>query len=91
MVKRMNLKDYVAGTLLEAEQRVPLGRYDHYKGNQYEVVGHGIHTETLEVMVSYRRVGTEDSPGPVWLRPLNVWVSPPAEQPHRIRFVKVDE
>lgn len=57
MVKRMNLKDYAAGTLLEAEQRVPLGRYDHYKGNQYEVIGHGIHTETMEVMVSYRHGG----------------------------------
>jgi len=27
------------------------GLYEHYKGKQYEVVGVGLHTETLEPLV----------------------------------------
>lgn len=33
---------------------IPLGRYRHYKGGEYEVVGVVRHSETLEPMVLYR-------------------------------------
>lgn len=32
----------------------PLGRYRHYKGGVYDVVGVARHSETLEAMVVYR-------------------------------------
>ena len=35
-------------------QPIPLGRYRHYKGNEYEVIGVARHSETLEEFVVYR-------------------------------------
>ena len=32
----------------------PLGRYRHYKGGEYEVIGVARHSESLEPMVVYR-------------------------------------
>jgi hypothetical protein len=32
----------------------PLGRYRHYKGGEYEVLGAARHRETLEPLVVYR-------------------------------------
>ena len=46
---------------------LPLGKYKHYKGNEYEVVGIAKHSETLEEMVVYRALyGNHD----LWVRPL---------------------
>ena len=33
---------------------LPLGRYRHYKGNEYEIIGVARHSETLEELVVYR-------------------------------------
>ena len=32
----------------------PVGRYRHYKGGEYEVIGTARHSETLEPLVVYR-------------------------------------
>lgn len=32
----------------------PLGRYRHYKGGEYEVIGVARHSETLQPLVVYR-------------------------------------
>ncbi|HEU0307163.1 MAG TPA: DUF1653 domain-containing protein [Lysobacter sp.] len=45
---------------------LPLGRYRHYKGNDYEVVAVARHSETLEAMVVYRALYGE---GGLWVRP----------------------
>ena len=47
------------------------GRYKHYKGNHYEVVGIVIHSETYEELVLYRVVeGSKEYPsGTLWVRP----------------------
>lgn len=42
------------------------GRYRHYKGNDYEVIGLARHTETLEPLVVYRAVHGEHG---LWVRP----------------------
>jgi hypothetical protein len=42
------------------------GRYRHYKGNEYEVIGLATHSETLEAMVVYRPLYDE---GGLWVRP----------------------
>ncbi len=46
------------------------GRYRHYKGNEYELIGIANHSETLEKMVVYRALYGE---GELWVRPLSMW------------------
>ncbi|GAB3659266.1 DUF1653 domain-containing protein [Ramlibacter alkalitolerans] len=42
------------------------GRYRHYKGGEYEVLGIVRHSETLEPMVLYRALHGEQG---LWVRP----------------------
>jgi hypothetical protein len=44
----------------------PTGRYRHYKGGEYEVLGAVRHSETLEAMVLYRPLYNESG---AWVRP----------------------
>ncbi|MBB3179519.1 DUF1653 domain-containing protein [Variovorax sp. Sphag1AA] len=44
----------------------PPGRYRHYKGGEYEVLGTVRHSETLESMTLYRALYGE---GGLWVRP----------------------
>ncbi|MFH0912136.1 MAG: DUF1653 domain-containing protein [Patescibacteria group bacterium] len=47
------------------------GRYRHYKGNEYELVGIAKHSETLEDLVVYRALyGNND----LWVRPLKMFI-----------------
>jgi hypothetical protein len=46
--------------------QTPPGRYRHYKGGLYEVVGTVRHSETLELMTLYRALYGE---GGLWVRP----------------------
>ncbi len=43
------------------------GRYRHYKGNHYEVIGTARHSETEEALVVYRTLCGD---GSLWVRPL---------------------
>jgi hypothetical protein len=43
------------------------GRYRHYKGNDYEVIGLARHSETEEILVVYRCCYGDES---LWVRPL---------------------
>ena len=43
-----------------------LGRYRHYKGGEYELVGVVRHSETLEVMALYRPLYNASG---LWVRP----------------------
>ncbi|RZZ88029.1 DUF1653 domain-containing protein [Pseudoxanthomonas winnipegensis] len=51
---------------LPALPATPPGRYVHYKGGQYEVIGAVRHSETLEPLVLYRALYGE---GGLWVRP----------------------
>ena len=44
----------------------PPGRYRHYKGQPYEVIGTVRHSETLEPMTLYRALYGEQG---LWVRP----------------------
>jgi len=46
------------------------GRYRHFKGNEYEVVGIAKHSETLEEMIVYRQLYAD---GGLWVRPADMW------------------
>jgi hypothetical protein len=45
---------------------IPPGRYRHYKGNEYTVLGVARHSETLEEIVVYRQ---EYGDRGLWVRP----------------------
>ena len=45
---------------------VPVGRYRHYKGNKYTVIGVARHSETEEELVVYRK---EYGDRNLWVRP----------------------
>lgn len=46
------------------------GRYCHFKGNEYEVIGTARHSETLEELVVYRALYDN---GGLWVRPAAMW------------------
>lgn len=46
------------------------GKYRHYKGNEYAVIGIAKHTETPEELVVYRALYGE---GGLWVRPLKMF------------------
>ena len=45
---------------------IKIGRYRHFKGGEYEVIGIAKHSETCEPMVVYRALYGE---GGLWVRP----------------------
>ena len=47
-----------------------LGKYKHFKGNEYEALYVAKHSETLEEMVVYRALYGEFD---IWERPLSMW------------------
>jgi len=49
---------------------VKIGKYKHFKGNEYEVLCIANHSETLEPMVVYRALYGDNQ---VWVRPLYMW------------------
>lgn len=51
--------------------KVKVGRYRHYKGPEYEVIGVARHSETEEEFVVYRPLYGK---GDLWVRPLNMFV-----------------
>ena len=51
-------------------QEITIGKiYRHYKGNLYKIIAFAKHSETVEDMIVYQSVETDD----VWVRPRNMW------------------
>ena len=49
---------------------IKIGKYRHFKGNEYEVIALATHSETGERMVVYRALYGN---GGVWVRPAGMW------------------
>ncbi|MEG0077276.1 DUF1653 domain-containing protein [Anaerorhabdus sp.] len=46
------------------------GKYIHFKGKEYEVIGIAKHSETCEEMVVYKQLyGNRE----MWVRPISMW------------------
>ena len=52
------------------ENEIKLGKYRHFKGNEYEVIGLAKHSETLAPMVVYKALYGD---GDIWVRPYEMW------------------
>ena len=64
------------------------GKYRHFKGGEYELVGIARHSETLEPMVVYRALYGE---GGLWVRPAAMWTETVERDGYcGPRFVPVD-
>lgn len=50
--------------------KIEPGKYRHFKGGLYEVIGMARHSETEEEMVVYRALRGE---GGLWVRPAVMW------------------
>lgn len=51
-------------------EKIKLGKYRHFKGNEYEVIGIAKNSETLEETVVYRALyGNKE----LWVRPAYMW------------------
>ena len=50
---------------------IPLGRYRHYKGGEYKVIGVARHSESLEPMVVYRPLYNDTG---LWVRPYAMFI-----------------
>ena len=63
------------------------GRYRHYKGQDYEVIGVARHSETEEPLVVYRTLYGEYD---LWVRPLTMFTETldfDGEKTPRFRFI----
>ena len=49
---------------------IKLGKYRHFKGNEYEVIGIAKNSETLEETVVYKALYGD---GGLWVRPASMW------------------
>ena len=47
------------------------GRYRHFKGKEYEVLGVARHSETEEELVVYRALYGDFG---LWVRPVSMWI-----------------
>jgi len=55
---------------MKIEKTIKLGIYKHYKGNLYEVLSTGRHSESEEWMVIYRTLYDD---GSIWIRPYDMF------------------
>ena len=61
--------------MLKINMKIKLGKYKHYKGGEYEVLGIAVHSETLEELVIYKMLydSTDYKNGTVWVRPAEMF------------------
>lgn len=66
------------------------GRYRHYKGNEYEVIGLAYHTETLDSLVIYKALVYKKG-AEFWARPYSMFFDTITVDGQTVRrFEKID-
>ena len=65
------------------------GKYRHFKGKKYEVIGVAKHSEDLSPMVVYRALYGD---GGLWVRPASMWNETVSRNDYNgPRFIKMEE
>ena len=68
---------------------IKLGKYRHFKGNEYELIGVANHSETLEKYAVYRALYGD---GEIWIRPLSMFFEAVERDGERFpRFTYIEE
>lgn len=71
----------------EEIEEITLGKYRHFKGNIYDVIGFAKHSETGEKLVIYRSV---ENPDEVWARPYKMFAETIGNDGQTVkRFTKI--
>jgi hypothetical protein len=66
-----------------------IGRYRHYKGNEYEVIGVARHSEDESELVVYRPLYGERG---LWVRPLQMFIETvQVDGVTKLRFEYIDQ
>jgi len=76
-----NIKNAMEGN------QIKLGKYRHYKGNEYEIIGIAEHSETRERLVIYKALYGDDK---LWVRPPEIFleeVEVEGEKIPRFRYI----
>lgn len=63
--------------MIDNEKKTELkpGKYRHFKGKEYEVIGIAQHSETLDKFVVYKPLyETKGNFHPLWVRPLSMFI-----------------
>jgi hypothetical protein len=74
-------------------KNIKTGRYRHYKGKEYQVIGVGVHSETLEEFVVYKPLYEPEQrfKGKHWIRPVENFLLPVEKEGKEIpRFKYID-
>ena len=72
--------------------QLKLGKYQHYKGKFYEVIGIARHSETLEELVVYRALYNtkEFGKNAIWVRPKKMFLETVTVKGKEVpRFAKI--
>ena len=68
---------------------IELGKYRHFKGNEYEVIAIAKHSETEEEMVVYKALYGSQG---IWVRPASMWIETMTRDGQTFRrFQKIEE
>lgn len=71
----------------EEIEEITIGKYRHFKGNVYDVIGFAKHSETGEKLVIYRSV---ENPDEVWARPYKMFAETIGSDGQTVkRFTKI--
>lgn len=69
--------------------KIKLGKYQHYKGNYYEVIDIVHHSENLDELVLYKTL-YENPVGELWVRPLEMFIEKvkvDGKEMHRFKYI----
>ena len=67
----INHPNILHSKIFRGNNMLKLGKYKHYKGKEYEVIGIARHSETLEELVAYQQLYDNNE---LWVRPLKMFL-----------------
>ena len=75
------------------KQTIKLGKYRHFKGGEYQVLGTAKHSESLDVMVIYKPLyELKEGELETWVRPIEMFFDTKEDQGKIVpRFVFIEE